>query len=596
MALSEQLRACFEHLSAECAALPAPYPAYALFFSVSDGTQRAHVVHASGADLRSAWDEGVAALEDWMKGASLSATWLRVDWVEGARAVSWERLVEQLALTKRNYFRLGLALDEGLRIAFTEQELNANAMLYAGASIEHAVVNARNFRIYARQRFGADVSIDVPPAGPAYLLSMRGVFCKSADVLHPLGGSGLNAGRRELQTLGADDVLGLVRSASSFLARQVKPGGLFVYGYFPCFDRPIATYNTLRHASTLYSMIEAWELTREAALKAAIDRAIEHLSSTLIRSYPMPEGHELAFLVDSGEEIKLGGNAVCVLALVKYCEAMDTRRWQPLLEKLALGIVWMQHENGRFDHVLDAADLSLRQASRIVYYDGEAAFALMRLYGLTRDARWLAAVEKAFGYFIGNEHWRAHDHWLSYCVNELTRWRPQEKYFRFGLLNVVDHLDFVLDRKTTFPTLLELMLAAEQMIGRLRQMPEMEHLLAMVDQEKFDRALEHRAQYLLNGFFWPELAMYFKNPRAIEGSFFIRHQSFRVRIDDVEHYLSGYVGYHRLLRARAAAAAAAGTPAGPASGRPGQVGLGSEPPAMGKGTGIAQRALSVRVA
>ncbi|RYZ10744.1 MAG: hypothetical protein EOO24_08290 [Comamonadaceae bacterium] len=549
MSLPEQLAACRIHAGAECASLPVPYPAVALFFSVTDGSRRAMVVQASGPDFDSAWTLGEARLHERLARSPLAAdAWLRVDWVEGARAVSWQQFTEQLALTKRNYFRQGLALDTNFDVAFTEQELNANAMLYGGADVEQAVVNPKNFGIYARTRFGAQAEVPLPPAGPVYLLSTRGVFCQRADEVHLLTGPGLNTGWRDTPRLDAAAVLALVESGASHLARQVEPDGRFVYGHFPCFDRRIPTYNTLRHASSVYAMLEAWELAPDDALRDAIERAADHLTQCLIRSYSLPDGAELAYLVDTGGEIKLGGNAVCLLALVKYCEVFETRRWLPLLEQLALGIARMQESaTGRFVHVLHADDLRIKQLSRVIYYDGEATFGLLRLYGLTRDERWLEVAERAFEHFIASEHWRAHDHWLGYSVNELTRWRPLEKYFRFGVLNVAGHLGFVLERKTTFPTLLELMLAARQMLVRIDAMPEMGHVLQGLDRAEFDRALDHRAHYLQNGFFWPEMAMYFRRPASIVGSFFIRHQSFRVRIDDVEHYLSGYVAYHRVL-------------------------------------------------
>jgi len=549
MSFTDQLHACHERLASLCAALPAPYPAFTLFFSVSDGAQRAHVVHARAAEFETAWREGAGRVERWVRERGVVSPWLRIDWVEGASPMEWVQFKTQLTAVKRNYFRLGLAFDQDFALAFTEQELNANAMLCGDSTIAHSVVNPRNFEVYGQERFQRSPPLDsMPSEQPVYLLATVGVFCQPDGVVHKLVGTGLDAGRRQLPALNPQSVLDLVRSGSSYLARQVQSDGLFVYGYFPCFDRRIPTYDAARHASALHAMLEAWELTRDETLRAAIDRSLDHLTASLIRDYTLADGRAVAFLVDTGGEIKLGGNAACVLALVKYSELMDTRHWLPLLEKLALGIVSLQDAStGRFNHVLHAADLTLKQASRIVCYDGEAAYGLMRLYGLTREPQWLAAVEKAFDHFIASQHWQVHDHWLSRCVHELTHWSPQEKYFRFGLQNVAGYLDFVLDRKTTFPTLLELMLAAQQMLQRLEGMPAMRHLLDELDTEKFYRALDYRAHYLLNGFFWPEMAMYFRRPSSIVGSFFIRHHSFRVRIDDVEHYLSGFAAYHRYL-------------------------------------------------
>ncbi|MFO2465634.1 Mur ligase family protein [Pseudomonas sp. 15FMM2] len=465
---------------------------------------------------------------------------------------TWATFNERLKQHKRNYFRRGIAFDSGLHIALTEQELNANAILYGGGNIVHATFNAGNFAVYAKRRFTGPSALDalaaLQPDSLIYLFDTAGVFCAEDGVAHRLNSSGTQVGWRTLAALEPGDVKARICSAATYLSAQVQDSGQFVYGYFPCFDRPIQNYNTLRHASSTYSMIEAWALNGDETLMAAIKRSLDFLTQTLIKPSLLPDGRVAAFLVDTGDEIKLGGNAVCLLALVKYSEVTGTRHYLPLLEALANGMASMQDPaSGAFVHVLHANDLSVKEPFRIIYYDGEAAFGLMRLYGLTRNERWLNIVEKAFDHFILKEHWREHDHWLSYCVNELTRYRPHEKYFRFGLNNVAGYLGFVQQRITTFPTLLELMMAAQQMLERIAQQPSLQHLLEEIDLHAFYRALHHRARYLLNGYFWPEIAMFFANPARIAGAFFIRHHAFRVRIDDVEHYLSGLIAYHRYL-------------------------------------------------
>ncbi|WP_336740177.1 Mur ligase family protein [Aureimonas altamirensis] len=520
-----------------------PFPRYVLFLSVSEGAQRATTTPIAAASFDAAFaavEEAVALIDD--------PRWLRVDWVETVGEIQWSELKSWLAQTKRNYFRYGISLDKGFRIAFLETELNANAMLYGGAAIDHAVLNEKNFARYARLARGLP-GLAVEDAATVYYFSTSGIFCDRDDPqIHDIAGSGRNAGRRVVDHRAAGQVEALVARGSRYLAGQVMPSGRFVYGWHPCFDRAIKAYNCLRHASSVYAMIEGFEETRDPGLGAAIGRAIDYLTRELIRPV-RHQGQDLAFLVEPDGEIKLGGNAVCLLALTKHAEVFRTDIHLPLLERLGRGVLFMQDEaSGAFRHVLTYPDLSVKERFRIIYYDGEAAFGLMRLYALTRSDCWIDAVEKAFGHFIAADHWRAHDHWLSYAVNALTTYRPRRAYFEFGIRNVAGYLDFVAERSTTFPTLLELMMAAEKMVARLAEDPDNRDLLARIDLRAFYDALEKRAGHLLNGHFWPEMAMFFQNPDRIDGSFFIRHHAFRVRIDDVEHYLSGLVAYAAFLR------------------------------------------------
>ena len=111
------------------------------------------------------------------------------------------------------------------------------------------------------------------------------------------------------------------------------------------------------------------------------------------------------------------------------------------------------------------------------------------------------------------------------------------------------YLDYIKNRETTFPTFLEMLMATYRLVQKAKDTGRDELVNNLIDEQYLIDVINVRADYQRVGFFYPEIAMYLK-PSRILGSFFIKHHGYRVRIDDIEHYLSGYVQYQRHLKVR----------------------------------------------
>lgn len=518
-----------------------------LFLSVSDGRQRARTVHVNAGSLEAA-GRRLPALQDLWPGIDVSRAWVRIDRVVQVLPVNWGQALRLLQGTKTNYFSLGLAWDARLETAFLPEELWGNACLYTG-NIDECQPNEENLRALATRRDGVSVGWPADESVPFWLFSTQAVFQVAGGApVQRLADEGPLHRLRNLDTLDAAILRDAITNSADYLARQVTATGGWVYGRYPCFDRLVPSYNVLRYATAAYSLLDAWELTQRPEHLQAAQRALDALCEYHIHPLFGCDGEtDASYLVDVDDEVKLGGNGVAIVALAKLVEVCGDRRYVPVVRALANGLLRMQvTEDGSFPHVLRFPTMDIVEQHRTIYYDGEALFGLLKAYELTEDARYLDAARHAADHFVRQEHWRAHDHWLAYGLNELTRYEPDPRYFRLALRNVGRHVRFINDRLTAYPTLLELCMASRSTLARMKAIGlSPEQVDPGFSEETVDAATHTRARRLFSAHFFPELAMFFRSPGDIVGSFAIRHFSFRIRIDDVQHFLCGLVAYHR---------------------------------------------------
>ena len=154
---------------------------------------------------------------------------------------------------------------------------------------------------------------------------------------------------------------------------------------------------------------------------------------------------------------------------------------------------------------------------------------------------WLDAACAAADHFIEADYARYRDHWIAYTMNELTKYvEDRQDYYSFGLYNAWSNLQVIAGLDTTSPRSLELLMSAFELYDRAVQNGMSTDGYKIADLLEVIRI---RTSRQLNGFFFPEYAMYMANPQRIMNSFMVRNKSFRVRIDDVQHNIGGYYLY-----------------------------------------------------
>jgi len=522
-------QAVTEDIQWELGDYPAGDVGHGVFISVCDTESRASVFTGTGSDLATAWDAADTLAKTAVR-EGLQPVWVKADVVYISEKISMEELEQAVYSSRHEFFRYGAAFDDAYETALLEAEMNG-AKIY---EYENGGVDLSYLNTYLGK--AGRKGLDALPENVTVFRTF-GWLCDEENAIHQLNSTGLDYGRRAVEILDADYAKGLIDSASGFLMEQIQEDGTFIYGYYPRFDNEIENYNIVRHASTIWSLLCRYRMEPDEELAGVIDRTVDYMLSQVVY-----ENDETAYLYEEeDDEIKLGACGVAVIALTEYMDVFQSEKHLEVCRQLGNGILaLMDQEDGTYYHVLNG-DFSMKEGFRTVYYDGEATFALCKLYALTGEQIWLEAAQSAVDHFIEADYTQYKDHWVAYSLNEITKYVSDNAvYYTFALQNIQSHLGEIRDRDTTYHTYLELLMAGFETYDRMLNYGV---TVRGFDEPAFLETIYTRADRMLNGFFYPEYAMYMENPRRILGTFMVRHDGYRVRIDDVQHNIGGYYLY-----------------------------------------------------
>ena len=507
-----------------------------VFLSVSDRQTTAKVFLGTGMGIARAIAHVLSKMDRLLE-TGYQPQWLKLDIVQDAiplDGISWEK---PLKLDRSLY---GLAFDRESEIAFLPEELVAHTLVN-----EEQIIRPKNIAKY----------IDKEPDFLDFINFKMYRFTSISWFNEGSNTVRLYRGHRLFNTVPRTELLSAAIWGGKYLVKAVEPEGKLVYIYRPKTDEFPKKYNILRHAGTIYSMLELYEITAEREVLESAERALKYLFKSF-HSQDAEVG-DSTVVVEKGI-VKLGGNALAAIALIKYIEVANNQDNLPIVLQLGKAIQHAQNETGEF--VIQKQSYPEGETIKFVseYYPGEAILALTRIYSLNSDEGWLDSAEAAALYLINvrdrdlSDSELLHDHWLLYGLNELYRYRQNPVYLNHALRMAraiaqsqnrqPDCADwrgsfYKPPRSTPTATRMEGLCAAYQLAKDFGN-PE--------DVKLIKEAISLGISFQLQTQFRPESVLYLKNPERCLGGFHRSLTNLEIRIDYIQHNISSLLGWYRI--------------------------------------------------
>ncbi|RUO26283.1 hypothetical protein CWE09_06090 [Aliidiomarina minuta] len=344
---------------------------------------------------------------------------------------------------------------------------------------------------------------------------------------------------------------------ADYLARHTTDSGQMNYLYDAAKDQVLPGYNILRHAGSLWSMLQIYKESPTVKLHGACNRALDYLLSTVEQFSPdYPTLKVIAF----DNEAKLGGNGLALVAMAAAYQHLGRRDVLPVMRELADWIVATQASDGEF--TLHKAYLNPVRKGPFMssYYPGEAILGLMELYKIDRNHKWLNSADRAADWLIKvrdggkSKDELDRDHWLLYGLNELYQVLPRTQFVDHSkrLLDAITHSQH---KKANVPDwiggfqdplnitgtacMCEGMLAGYRLLRQTGESAEALNQLQNAIEAGLKLQLQFRFDAINN--------TYLKNPSRSQGGFQCRTAHWNIQVDFTQHSLTAFLMYARHL-------------------------------------------------
>ncbi|MFP7492861.1 hypothetical protein SFC66_03655 [Terribacillus saccharophilus] len=510
---------------------------YILFASLGTLGDQAEVVYTAHHHFHTAVSELLRRIEVHSKKRSIIFPWIKIDTVSQVKPIAISSLQDSVSSCKNNYFKYGISFDKSFDHAFLEQEINGNVFIQENNTgqkhwNDKAVNDYLLKRVWNRPLHPFQLSDYKDQT--VFLFDTVSVLIEQMATIrlehhsHRNGIRPIRHRERHIDTL--------IQCGTNHLRDRVQPNGKFDYAIYAAGSRSRTSYNLIRHADAIHSLADGYRWKRtvqqdDPALLEKMKTALDYLLT-----YKVKKNESTALIEREKTNVlySLGATAAAIIAIANYQSLTGDDQYLRAAEELANGLLTLQNKSGSF--------LNITAKQHQAGYDAKAVYSLLRLFQLDNNPKWLEKSKLAFEHFINRRAQPAPNHWLSYAVYEMTCIIPDQRYFAMKLKSIQKRLTDMKGNAAPSPTQLQILLCARKLIDRMQQI-QLDHLLRGFDLQSLEDTIHARADQQRIGFFYPEVAMYMKNPSLIAGSFFSRQHGYRVRIDDLQHNISAYYLY-----------------------------------------------------